>query len=305
MEGGYTDFYDYYESAIRKVSMNKGSRRTRRHRRKYTKRQRGGQAAPSISFISYGNDTFKESRERIRKEAEQMGCFNGQIKLYTPDDLSHDFKAAVGDVLNEPKGGGYWTWKPYIIADMLSKLNDGDVLVYADAGCTLQVAGVPRLKEYINMISPKSNKSVLTMRLLDGTANGPGGFLLKKWSSTPVFEYFKEPFDGEIANSNQILAGVIVCRKCKESEKVIGRWLEVAMTRPDLFTDKYNEESKKSNPEFNDNRHDQPIWSMIVQTPPYNQYCTIIDEEIEVNHGTPNTEKVRQTSPIIATRLKT
>lgn len=234
-----------------------------------------------------------------------MGCFNGQIKVYTPDDLSDEFKAAVGDVLNEPKGGGYWTWKPYIIADMLSKLSEGDILIYADAGCTLQPTGVPRLKEYVEMISPKSTKSVLAMRLLDGTTYGPGGFLLKKWSSTPVFEYFKEPLDGEIAKSNQILAGVIVCRKCEESEKVIGRWLEVAMTRPDLFTDKYNEDSKKSNPDFKDNRHDQPIWSMIVQLPPYNKYCAIIDEEIEVDHGTPTTEKIRKTSAIIATRRKT
>ena len=234
-----------------------------------------------------------------------MGCFNGQIKVYTPEDLSEDFKtAAVRDVLNEPKGGGYWIWKPCIIADMLSKLNDGDILVYADSGCRLHPAGVPRLKEYADMISPKSNKSVLAMRLLDGTRHGPGGFLLKKWSSTPVFEYFKQSLDGEIANSNQILAGVVICRKCAESERVIGRWLEVAKTRPDLFTDRYNEESKQLNPDFIDNRHDQPIWSMIVQTAPYKDSCVIIDEEIELEHGTPHTEKIRQLSPIIAARNK-
>jgi len=233
-----------------------------------------------------------------------MGCFNGQIKVYTPEDLSDDFKAAVGDVLNEPRGGGYWTWKPYIIADMLSKLKTDDILVYADAGCTLQPAGVPRLKEYAEMISPKTRKSVLAMRLVDGTLYGPDGFLQKKWASTPIFEYFHQPMDGEIAKSSQILAGVIICRKCPESEKVFGRWLEVAKTRPDLFTDRHNEESKKSNPDFIDNRHDQPIWSMIVQTPPFDKYCKIIDEEIEVKHGTPNTDKVRSSSPIVADRIR-
>jgi hypothetical protein len=285
----------------------KGGMRTRGNRQKYTRRKRGGQmnvTTPKFSFISYGNENFVQSRERIRKEAEQMGCFDGQIKVYTPEDFSEEFKKAVGGILNEPKGGGYWTWKPYIIADMLSKLNENDILVYADAGCTLQPAGVPRLKEYAEMISPKSNKAVLAMRLLDGTKYGPGGFLLKKWSSTSVFKYFNQPLDGKIAISNQILAGVIICRKCKESAEVIGRFLEVAMKRPDLFTDRYNLESKLSNPAFKNNRHDQPIWSMIVQLEPYNKYCAIIDEEIEINHGTPSTDNIRKSSPIIATRHK-
>jgi hypothetical protein len=284
------------------MRMNKRLKRTRRKRtRKHTRKQRGGQTTPTLSFISYGNEKFAQSRERIRKEAEQMGCFNGQIKVYTPEDLSEEFKKAVGDILNETRGGGYWTWKPYIIMDMLTKLKDNDILVYADSGCTLHPEGIPRLKEYAEMISPSTNKAVLAMRLLDGTTYGPGGFLVKKWSSTPVFEYFNQPLDGEIANSNQILAGVIICRKCKESKEVIGRFLEMATTRPDLFTDRYNEQSKSSNPDFKDNRHDQPIWSMIVQTEPYKDKCVIIDEEIEVNHGT----GVNLTDkPVRASRIK-
>ena len=155
------------------MRMNKRLKRTRRKRtRKHTRKQRGGQmttTTPTLSFVSYGNEKFAQSRERIRKEAEQMGCFNGQIKVYTPEDLSEEFKKAVGDILNETRGGGYWTWKPYIIMDMLTKLKDNDILVYADSGCTLHPEGIPRLKEYAEMISPSTNKAVLAMRLLDGT----------------------------------------------------------------------------------------------------------------------------------------
>jgi len=270
---------------------NKRFRRTRRHRRKYTKRQRGGQASPTLSFISYGNDKFKESIERIRKEAEQMGCFNGNIKVYTPEDLSNEFKGAVGDVINESRGGGYWIWKPYIIVDMLSKLNDNDILLYADSGCTLDPTGVPRLKEYMEMIAPKSNKAVLAMRLV----NDAGLFITKKWTSMPIFDYFKQSLDGTISNSSQILAGVIMCRKCPESAEVIGKFLEVAKTRPDLFTDRHNGESKPANPDFIDNRHDQAVWSMIIQTEPYSNKCAVIDEEIE-------TDMVNK--PIHASRIK-
>jgi hypothetical protein len=288
------------------MRMNKRLKRTRRKRaRKHTRKQRGGQTTPTLSFVSYGNEKFAQSRERIRKEAEQMGCFNGQIKVYTPEDLSEEFKKAVGDILNEVRGGGYMTWKPYIIMDMLSKLKENDILLYADAGCTLRPEGIARLKEYAEMISPTTKKSVLGMRLVNNnTPYGPDGFLEKKWTASPVFEYFKETLDGTIANSGQVLSGFVMCRKCPESLEVIGKWLEVAKTRPDLFTDRHNEESKKLNPDFKENRHDQSILSMVLQTAPYKDTCVIIGEEIEDIFGTPTDERLKKDNPVYASRIK-
>ena len=40
-------------------------------------------------------------------------------------------------MLEEPRGGGYWVWKPLIVREALCGLEDGDVLLYCDAGCTL------------------------------------------------------------------------------------------------------------------------------------------------------------------------
>ena len=276
-------------------------RRSIRKRLKYKKRtrkrkQRGGSQEPLMSFISYGNDDFKDSRERIRNEATKMGCFNGQIKVYTPDDLSQEFKAAVGDVINEKRGGGYWIWKPYIIADMLSKLNDGDILVYADSGCTLQPAGVPRLKEYAKMISPDSGKSVLLMRLRDHVA--------KRWTTTEIMNYFGLKMDDPIITSKQILAGVIVCRKCSESQNVIGKWLEIAKTRPDLFTDKHHEASKETNEDFEWNRHDQAVLSPIAQMQPFMTTCLVIDEEIERTSNPIRPDEYFVDKPIIASRIR-
>jgi hypothetical protein len=245
---------------------------------------------PTVSFISYGNDNFKARKEGIHKEAIEMGCFNGTIKIYEPNDLSEDFKNATKSVLSEKRGGGYWIWKPYIIYDMLKNINENDILVYADAGCTLNVGGVARLKEYIGAISPSTNKSVFAMRLTTE--------LEKKWTSTPIFEYFDEPLNGEFANSNQILATTSIYRKCPESMEFVKRWLQVAQTRPDLFTDLYNDESKRTNPMFSENRHDQSIFSMILKSEPYKNSCVVIDEEIESGLG------FSEKSPVKATRLR-
>ena len=33
------------------------------------------------------------------------------------------------------KGHGYYIWKPYLIQKTMNKMNDGDILLYSDAGC--------------------------------------------------------------------------------------------------------------------------------------------------------------------------
>jgi len=286
----------------RRRKTKKSSKRNRRIRR-----QKGGDSlipGQTLSFISYGDDNFKAAKERIINEAKAMGCFDGQIKTYGPEDLSESFKTAVGDVLKQGRGGGYWTWRPYIFLDILSKMNDNDIFLYADAGCNLQVAGIPRLKEYIEMISPESGKSVLCMRLMDGSTYGEKGFLQKKWATTAIFEYFGIPIESDIGNSNQILGGVQMYRKCPESLAVVQKMYEIATTNPKLFTDEYSAMSKTTNPAFIDNRHDQSVFTMIVQTEPYKNTCVIIDDEIEINHGTPKTESNKTSSPVIASRIK-
>jgi hypothetical protein len=234
-----------------------------------------------------------------------MGCFNGEIKMYGPEDLSEEFKKATGEHLNAVRGGGYWLWRPFIIKDMLSKMNENDILLFADAGCTLQRAGLPRLHEYIDMISPESGHSVLVMRLKDGTAHGgKGAFLAKKWTTKQIFDYFHVPVDGDIANTNQIMGGFQMYRKCPKSLSVVEELLKVAMTNPKLFTDDYNEENKSINPNFKENRHDQAVFSIIVQKDPFKKTCKIIDDEIEFANGTDNSEKIKSSSPVIATKIR-
>ena len=247
----------------------------------------------SLSFISYGNDKFKISRERINKEATEMGCFNGQIKIYTPDDLSKDFINKVRDVFNESRGGGYWLWKSYIVYDMLQKLNDNDILLYVDSGCSLNKNGIPRLYEYTDMISPSSGYSVLAMRLKTGKTC-PTKLTNKIWTSSKIFEYFGISLNSTIATSDQILSGVSMYRKCPESISLVREWLGIAESRPDLFSDKYHEESKKKNKEYRENRHDQSIFTIIVQQPQYNKTVKIIEEEIEKN--------TKVLAPVTATR---
>jgi hypothetical protein len=228
---------------------------------------------PSVSFITYGDDTFRLAKERIGREAEASGVFNGTIKLYSPDDLSNEFKSSVKDVLHRKRGGGYWVWKPYIIYNMLNTMPENDILFYVDAGCIFTGNGTERLREYISYIEPSTGKSVLAMKLHGHPEN--------VWTTDAVFNEFKINSADSSYTSDQILATMSVYRKCPESMAVVAKWLSVAMNNPELFTDDNNEMTKAARSEFKETRHDQSVFSLILKSYPHNQYAVIIGDEID------------------------
>ena len=239
-----------------------------------------------ISFITYGDNKFKLAKERIGREAADMGIFNGNIKLYSPEDLSREFKEKVNNTLSMPRGGGYWIWKPYIIHDMLSKINDNDILVYADAGCILNKAGVSRLNEYIQSISVESGKSIFSMALKD--------LYEYIWTTNAVFDHFKIDKNSTIYKSEQILATISIYRKCPDSMSFVKAWLDTAMTRQDLFTDIYNEETKRKSIDFREARHDQSIFSVLLKSEPYSKYSVIFPDEVDDPDETRPIKAMRQ-----------
>jgi hypothetical protein len=75
-------------------------------------------------FVSYGDDNFANSRERIKKEAITFG-FN-VVKIFEPKDLSPDFKQKTNVVLNMPKS--CWIWKAFVFKKTLDDANPNDVV---------------------------------------------------------------------------------------------------------------------------------------------------------------------------------
>lgn len=94
-------------------------------------------------FITYGDKSFQESKNRLIAQAKSFFEFDETI-VCGPEDLSAELLAS--DIIRIPRGGGLWSWKPDIILSTMSKYNDGDIIVYCDAGCTLYPS--PEWKRY-------------------------------------------------------------------------------------------------------------------------------------------------------------
>jgi len=238
----------------------------------------------NIHFITYANHRYEKSRQRIIDQAKNFGVFK-TITGFTPNDLSNEFKNKFKDILCLPRGGGYWIWKYDIIMSKFNEINEGDYIVYADAGCTINKNGIDRFFEYIDMIN-KSPYGILSFQM--------GELYDKFYTVKEIFEYFDIKQNHIVRNSGQIMATILIIKKNDHSRSVFDKYYELLCDNVNLITDLYNVVNQWDY--FRDNRHDQSILSVIRKI-----YGSVVipDETYFDNFGCDEAQKV----PILATRL--
>lgn len=203
-----------------------------------------------IHLISYGNNRFKNSKKRIYNEAKNSNWFN-TINIYGPENLSEEFKNEFNDILQKPRGAGYWIWKFDIIKKQLTKIANNDILIYIDAGCSINIQGKIRFNDYIDMLN-NTNKSIISFQM---------PHIEKKYTCKEIFHHFKMDINSDNGNSGQFIGGILIMKNNYNSMNIIDECINVLRTDHLLVTDHYNKLNQCS--EFIDNRHDQSILSLI------------------------------------------
>lgn len=204
-------------------------------------------------FVSFADTRYIKSLERIKSETELFG-FDERYFLTEKDLPKQFFKGFSSKIYR--RGFGYWTWKPYIVNKMLEKLDEGDILVYSDAGTQWHISGKNRFEEYINMLS--LNTPLLTFQQ---------PFLTKDWTKGDVFQYICPDTWLKYAMELQLWGGTFFLRKNKLSVNLLKRWLDIADNHKSLMTDV---KSKTPNPcGFREHRHDQSVFSLLVKQIPH------------------------------------
>jgi hypothetical protein len=203
-----------------------------------------------IHFITYGNSAFEKSKERLQRESINSDWFDTVI-AYGPGDISKNFKNEFNDILEKPRGAGYWIWKFDIIKQRLTNLNNNDILIYMDAGCSINTKGKTRFNEYIEMLN-NSNESIISFQM---------PHIEKKYTNKELFNHFNMNPNDNNGNSGQIMATVLIMKNDDKMMKIIDECINALRMDHLLVTDHYNTTEQCS--EFIDNRHDQSILSII------------------------------------------
>ena len=90
------------------------------------------------TFLTFGSSSYTNTVTRIRAQAND--CPFTSVVCVDENDLKAmpEFWDKHGVfVERHARGYGYWIWKSYLTWKTLREMTEGDILVYADAGCTL------------------------------------------------------------------------------------------------------------------------------------------------------------------------
>lgn len=210
-----------------------------------------------VVFLSFADSRMKRSAARIRRQAVSMDCFDEIVVLDEKALRSPDLSPWQKLFSSKVRGYGYWCWKPYLIEQTMRRLNEGDVLLYCDAGTYLNPAGKPRFQDYLHVLEG-TTQGILAF---DSTEYPECPYLERQWDKGDLIHVLGCEGRTDILDSPQVAATQILVRRCGESLQFLHRWNEIWMRDFHMIDDSLSELPNAE--DFRQHRHDQSIFSLL------------------------------------------
>lgn len=241
-------------------------------------------------FVTYADERFMISAERITRQARRSGIFD-RITIYSPKDLPAFVR--FSPLFLGTEGGGYWCWKPFIISHALKQCEIGDVVVYADAGCTL-IADSPEWTDYKRLLQDHSAIFFQYRRdyqyqgwaqychadALDKTA-------IKHWMKPTLIDYMQKYNQPGMFDYDSLWAGFIIYKKEERQTTILDQWLKITFLRPDLVIPPFGNETIGIPEYYYDHRCDQSILTPLVFLYGEEDNVVVLPETSESQMGHP------------------
>lgn len=196
-------------------------------------------------FITYGDCGYEDAKARICEEAKATGEFD-EIISYGRDDLSEVLLQS--DIINIKRGGGLWSWKPDIILTTMEKFQDGDAIVYCDAGCSLYPS-----KEWKEYWKKLEHHDIIAQRIYQRTDH---------WTRKEILDFFKE--NGKKWPQCFQYQATPVFKNTFFSRMFVQEWRDLMVRHPEFAMDVAEDERSLQHKGFIENRHDQAIYSALI-----------------------------------------
>jgi hypothetical protein len=206
-----------------------------------------------LSFC-IGYQDNKELVTRFETQARETSFFD---EITVVDGENHplfiDFKNANPNLdLFSSRGYGYWTWKPFIVLELMKKLNDGDILIYADIGCEFSIQGQQKFNLYKEMVKK--------IKILAWETNN--GFSELSWSKRELIDHLN--LQDNLLHQEQIAATFFMVYKCPDTVNIISEWVKYSKYNNYIFIN--DKTLLFQYDEFIDHRHDQSILSLLLKS---------------------------------------
>ena len=229
-------------------------------------------------FIAYADQNLAYSLKRIGKQAKRLGVFD-EVKLFTPADLPTYILQSP--LMHYKYGGGYWTWKPVIIYETLLAHEEGDVVVYVDAGCTLNKSTewnlMFKLMEQYDTICFHYDAYMPVWEKFGNVSTK-----IKYWTKKATLDFIDSYYQNtEYQNALKVWGGCLFIKG--KDNNLIKRWLDITLHHPEVIIDPTPEEERNQPTGFAKHKHDQSILTALSY---YDNNALVLPEISETNAET-------------------
>lgn len=186
-----------------------------------------------IHLVTYHTEDMSISADRCRRSALVNGVH--KVRQWTRAALEQtEFFEQNKELLSQPRGDGFWSWKAFVISESLKGMQPGEILIYSDAGV-----------EFIRPVSLIIDRMDQDVWLFGNQ------YAHSNWTKGSIMKALDCFTDGP-----QVQASVIFIRKTTKSVEFVDEWLKWCQV-PELIDD--SPSKFPNHPEFQENRHDQAI----------------------------------------------
>lgn len=205
-----------------------------------------------VHFCTFGTTpNYGPSLARLVAEARIPGYFD-TVTAYTQDTLPAT-PAEKAFMQAHRRGYGYWIWKANVILDVMSKVGQEDIIVYADAGCGISGTTAARTKfaEWIRDANEHPTHRVSFQM----------PHVAETWTKADVFALLDCSGD-EFRKTGQHIGGIQIYKNTGENQEFVRTYKRL------METDNYHYVTDApsripNHPSFQDHRHDQAILSLL------------------------------------------
>lgn len=193
-------------------------------------------------FVTFCSTDYEWTKDRICKEAIETDFFDKALS-FNEKELSPELLKS--DTFKIKKGLGHYSWKPDAIWLAMQQCNEGDIIVYCDAGCSLSPS-----KEWEKFKNILNEYSVLSFNIYQRNY---------QWTRKTVFEHFAGIIKTDWKNGYQVGANCLLVKNDEIGRQFVSEWRDYMINRLDLCGDVPEKELEYEDARFIENRYDQTI----------------------------------------------
>lgn len=208
-----------------------------------------------IILISFADHRYRKALDRLEEWTKDFP-FTERHFLTERNSLTRSYWHKLKPWLYR-RGYGYWEWKAQLVKQYLDKMDEGDVLVYSDAGVYWNSSPIA-LQHFSHYIDQLKEQSILAFQ---------ERYIEKDWTKGDLFKALNAYDDTSITDSNQLWCGCFMMRKSAETMAMVNKWIDINELKKELITD--HRSITPNFPGYQEHRHDQSSFSVLVKQMPH------------------------------------